>query len=158
LNAFEQLFSDLDGGCLLDVATGAGGYIPVLQRYLNSYTLITGIDSDRKVLSAAAQKFTSQKVHFTSMQAESLAFDSETFDTVNISASLHHLENVNRVLVEMERVLKPGGNFILTEMHRDGSTEAQFNAIRIHHWAAAVAAGHFARPHIFPPGNPRLYR
>jgi len=23
-------------------------------------------------------------------------------------------------------------------MHRDGTTEAQFNAVRIHHWAAAV--------------------
>jgi ubiquinone/menaquinone biosynthesis C-methylase UbiE len=38
----------------------------------------------------------------------------------------------------MKRVLKPGGKFILTEMHRDGGTEEQFTAIRIHHWAAAV--------------------
>jgi hypothetical protein len=38
----------------------------------------------------------------------------------------------------MKRVLKPGGLFIICEMHRDGISEAQFNAIRIHHWAAGV--------------------
>jgi SAM-dependent methyltransferase len=138
LNAFEELFSGVNGGRVLDVATGVGGYITILQRYLGSFTSITGMDTNKKVLCSARETFDIARIRFSQMDAEYLGFDDGSFDTVNLSASLHHLENVRRVLSEMKRVLKPGGKFILTEMHRDGTTTAQFNAIRIHHWAAAV--------------------
>lgn len=138
MNTFEELFFNLKGGRVLDVATGEGGYIPILRRYLGSFNSFTGVDANGKVLLKAKRKFDVPEIEFTCMTAEYLGFESGSFDTVNISASLHHLENVNRVLAEMKRVLKPRGKFILTEMHRDGTTEEQFNAIRIHHWAAAV--------------------
>jgi len=138
LNAFEELFTDIDGGRVLDVATGEGGYINILQRYLNSYASIIGVDASERVIHTAQRAYLKPEIHFVQMDAEQLGFETGTFDTVNISASLHHLENVSRVLAEMKRVLKSGGKFILTEMHRDGTTEAQFNAVRIHHWAAAV--------------------
>jgi ubiquinone/menaquinone biosynthesis C-methylase UbiE len=138
LNAFEELFSDIDGGRVLDVATGEGGYIPVLRSYLGSFTHITGLDMKQLLLRKAQKKLDIERIEFTQMNAEHLGFETKTLDTVNIAASLHHLENVRRVLAEMKRVLKPGGKFILTEMHRDGGTEEQFTAIRIHHWAAAV--------------------
>jgi len=138
LNTFEALFFNLKGGRVLDVATGEGDYIPILQRYLGSFNSFTGVDANGRVLRSAKRKFDVPEIQFTRMTAEYLGFESGSFDTVNISASLHHLENVTRVLAEMKRALKPGGKFILTEMHRDGTTEGQFNAIRIHHWAAAV--------------------
>lgn len=138
MNAFEELFSGINGGRVLDVATGVGGYITILQRYLGSFTSITGMDTNKKVLCTARENFDFPHIHFSQMDAEYLGFDDGSFDTVNLSASLHHLENVRRVLAEIKRVLKPGGKFILTEMHRDGATTAQFNAIRIHHWAAMV--------------------
>lgn len=126
---------------MLDVATGEGGYIPILQRYLNSYQSILGVDANPKVLHVARGSCQGPGIHFVQLNAENLAFENGSFDLVNISASLHHLENVARVLAEMKRVLKSGGIFILTEMHRDGSSTEQFNAIRIHHWAAAVDSG-----------------
>jgi SAM-dependent methyltransferase len=138
LNAFEELFSDIDGGRVLDIATGEGGYIPVLRSYLRSFSLITGLDINPLLLSKAQKKLNLERNEFTQMNAEHLGFKNGSLDTVNIAASLHHLENVRSVLGEMKRVLKPGGKFILTEMHRDGGSEEQFIAIRIHHWAAAV--------------------
>jgi ubiquinone/menaquinone biosynthesis C-methylase UbiE len=138
LNAFEEIFSNIKGGRVLDVATGEGGYIAILRRYLGNFESITGLDTNYNVLGTAQGNFDFQEIQFTQMNAEMLGFESDSFDTVNISASLHHLENVRRVLAEMKRVLKSGGKFILTEMHRDGISEEQFNAIRIHHWAAAV--------------------
>ncbi len=138
MNAFEELFTDINGGRVLDVATGEGGYINILRRYLSSYASITGIDSSERVIRIARGVYQNPEIHFVQMDAEQLGFETGSFDTVNISASLHHLENVAKVLAEMKRVLKSGGRFILTEMHRDGTTEAQFNAVRIHHWAAAV--------------------
>ena len=138
MNAFEELFADLDGGRVLDVATGEGGFIHILQRYLGSFAIIVGIDTSERVIRIARDAYQNPEIHFVQMDAEQLGFGTGSFDTINISASLHHLENVTRVLVEMKRVLKSGGKIILTEMHRDGMTEAQFNAVRIHHWAAAV--------------------
>lgn len=123
---------------MLDIATGEGGYIPILQRYLNNYQSITGVDTNPEVLQVARDSCKGPGIHFVQMNAENLAFENDSIDLVNISASLHHLENVARVLAEMKRILKSGGIFILTEMHRDGSSTEQFNAIRIHHWAAAV--------------------
>jgi SAM-dependent methyltransferase len=138
LNTFEELFSDIVGGRVLDVACGEGGFITILQSYLGSVTSISGIDLNEKALRGAISAFDLPNIQFLQMNGEHLGFESGEFDTVNISASLHHLENVSRVLAEMKRVLKSGGKFILTEMHRDGTSQAQFNAIRIHHWAAAV--------------------
>jgi ubiquinone/menaquinone biosynthesis C-methylase UbiE len=138
LNSFEEIFSNVDGGHILDVASGEGGFIKVLLRYLHSFSSIIGIDIDDKVTRKALSSFQKPEVYFVQMDAEQLGFRNAQFDMVNISASLHHLKNVTRVLAEMKRSLRSGGKFILAEMHRDGMTEAQFNGIRIHHWAAAV--------------------
>jgi ubiquinone/menaquinone biosynthesis C-methylase UbiE len=138
LNVFEELFSGIHGGRVLDVATGEGGYIPILQRYLGSYESIIGIDNNSKVLRTASTANNAPGAQFLQMDGACQGFADNAFDAVCISASLHHLENVTRILAEMKRVLRSRGKFILTEMHRDGHSTAQFNAIRIHHWAAAV--------------------
>ncbi|UCD98133.1 MAG: class I SAM-dependent methyltransferase [Chloroflexota bacterium] len=135
---FEELFGDLEGGYVLDVATGKGGFIQILKRYLPNITGIIGVDINKDMLRNSQQAQGNLAGEFVQANAEQLSFNDCTFDTVNISASLHHMGNVGRVLGEMKRVLKVGGNFICTEMHRDGMSEAQFNAVRIHHWAAAV--------------------
>lgn len=141
MNAFEELFSGIHGGRVLDVATGEGGYIPILARYLDSHESTTGIDNNRKVLQTAIASVNNSGTQFSQMDGEYLGFADHTFDVVSIAASLHHLENVASILAEMKRVLRSRGKFILTEMHRDGSSTAQFNAIRIHHWAAAIDTG-----------------
>lgn len=135
---YKEIFAEIAGGKVLDVATGEGGFVEILQQNLQSYAGITGIDTSDEKLRTAAKREHSEKVQFVRMNAEQLGFERETFDTVSIAISLHHLENVPRVLTEMKRSLKSGGKFIVAEMHRDGSSAAQFNAIRIHHWAASV--------------------
>ncbi|NOR83250.1 MAG: methyltransferase domain-containing protein, partial [Ardenticatenales bacterium] len=67
-----------------------------------------------------------------------MGLEDESFDTVSISASLHHLANIPLVLAEMKRVLRLGGRFIIAEMHRDGQTEAQLTVVYLHHWVAEV--------------------
>ncbi|MFW9906175.1 MAG: class I SAM-dependent methyltransferase, partial [Candidatus Thorarchaeota archaeon] len=84
-------------------------------------------------------KFKNKPVEFIEMNAESLNFDSHYFDTVAISHSLHHLTNVDKVLTEMKRVLKPNGYFIIQESFRDGiQTEAQMTEIDQHHWGSKI--------------------
>jgi len=73
------------------------------------------------------------------MNAESLEFDDNSFDTVCMAYSLHHLERIGKVLTEIRRVLKPGGNLIIQEEICDGrQTEAQKTNILQHAWDAQI--------------------
>jgi ubiquinone/menaquinone biosynthesis C-methylase UbiE len=138
MSVLHQALSPLDGGRVLDVATGQGGFVHALTETLKSYTKIIGIDTDAQALETARSRFDQARVRFMYMDAERMDYPDASFGTVTISASLHHLANPPRVLAEMFRVLEPGGHLVVAEMHRDGRTEAQLTAVRIHHWAAQV--------------------
>ena len=56
-----------------------------------------------------------------------------------MSHSLHHLAAIDKVMAEMKRVLKKGGNFILQEVYSDGEqTEAQKADELAHEWGARI--------------------
>jgi SAM-dependent methyltransferase len=138
LDVFRRALGSISGGRVLDVATQEGGFVTILMENLGSYTEITGIDCDEDAIQAARSTFEQENIHFIPMDAEYLDFEDQSFDTVNVSASLHHLANVPRVLAEMRRVLRPGGHFVVSEMHRDAQTEAQLTIVQLHHWAAEI--------------------
>jgi len=132
----------ISGGKILDVATGGGGFVDTLMKTLKSYDSFVGIDycpsaESKREMKKAKKKFEGKPVQFFQMNAENLKFEEESFDTVCTSYSLHHLANIGKVLAEMKRVLKKGGNFILQECYCDGDqTEAQKTDEREHEWQA----------------------
>ena len=135
---FDRALGRLDGGLVLDVATGEGGFAGLLATRLRSYERIVGIDTGVLALIAARSNPDLGRHGFARVDAERQAFHSAAFDTVAISASLHHLARPARVLVEMMRILKPGGRLVIAEMHASARTGPQRTAVQIHHWAAAV--------------------
>jgi len=136
--------SSIVGGRVLDVATNEGGFVQILMENLQSYTEIVGIDISEQAIEAAQDAFGQVGIQFLVMDAEQLDFADESFDTVSISASFHHLVDIPQILQEMKRVLKLEGHFIVVEMHRDGRTEAERTSIYLHQWVAEVdtALGH----------------
>jgi ubiquinone/menaquinone biosynthesis C-methylase UbiE len=134
----EILLSSLSGGSILDVATGNGGFINILINNLEDYTEITGIDRSERPLESARKTYSQHNIHFQLMDAAHLNFPEGHFDTVCIANSLHHMVDLATVLSEMLRVCKPGGNFIISEMYRDGQSETQLTHVLLHHWWAAV--------------------
>jgi len=134
----------ISGGRVLDVATAGGGFINTLMKTLKAYDSFVGIDycasdESRKLMESAKIRFEGKPVRFFEMNAENLKFEAESFDTVCISHSLHHLANIDKVLTEMKRVLKNGGNFILQECYCDGDqTEAQKADELEHEWEARI--------------------
>lgn len=134
----------ISGGRVLDVGTGEGEFIDTLMKTLKDYDSFVGIDycssdESRKHMESAKKRFEGRPARFFEMNAESLKFEDGSFDTVCISHSLHHLANIDKVLVEMKRVLKKGGTFILQEDYCDGDqNEAQKADIRRHAWLAQI--------------------
>lgn len=126
------------------MATGEGGFIDILMKTLRDYTSFVGIDyypSDpsKGSIDDARRVYVGRPVQFLKVNAEDVGFGDGSFDTVCISNSLHHLDHVDKVLAEMKRVVRPGGNFILQEAYCDGDqTEAQKAEEMQHAWGARI--------------------
>jgi 2-polyprenyl-3-methyl-5-hydroxy-6-metoxy-1,4-benzoquinol methylase len=139
MNKVKDILQNISGGRVLDVATGAGGFIQTLVDGLKDYDEIIGIDLSDKGESALAESFKNEpRIHFRLMDAERPEFAEASFDTVCISNSLHHFQNPRLVLDNMNRILRPGGTMIVSEMVQDGQTETQMTHVLLHHWWAAV--------------------
>jgi SAM-dependent methyltransferase len=143
MDLFEQALGDIQGERVLDVATGRGGFVELLADSLGGYNQIVGVDITKCMIDDAPNNVAGKNAHFVQMDARRLGFKDGSFDTVSISASLHHLADASPVLAELGRMLRPGGHLVVAEMHRDVTTEAQLTSVRLHTWAAAVdsAAG-----------------
>jgi ubiquinone/menaquinone biosynthesis C-methylase UbiE len=141
MNTPQRYFGNIAAGRVLDVATGNGGFIGFLLESVKSHNEIIGIDTSDKNATAFAEYFkNTPDIHFMAMDAGSKDFPDDSFDTVCISNSLHHLPDLETVLAEMIRVLRPGGNFIVAEMYCDNQAETQMTHVLMHHWWAAVDA------------------
>ncbi|MCD4819255.1 MAG: methyltransferase domain-containing protein [Candidatus Cloacimonetes bacterium] len=126
-------------GKILDVATGGGQFVNLLMNSLGKYDKIIGIDTNKKAAQAFETNFKDKPVEFQNKDAYKIDFDDESFDMVSISNSLHHFEDIDKILSEMKRVLKKDGYFIISEMHCEkGQTETQKTHILLHHWWASV--------------------
>lgn len=135
----KDILGQISGGRVLDVATGTGGFIHFLREGLHDYAEIIGVDSNESAATAFGNAFKDQpNIRFEMADAAQLNFDSESFDLVCVSNSLHHFKEPIVMLREMARVLKPGGTFLVAEMYCDHQTETQMTHVLLHHWWAAV--------------------
>jgi SAM-dependent methyltransferase len=98
----------LKGERALDVGTGAGHLAHELARRFREVVAVDLPEVIDRCLPHAG-------VTFIGMDAEALEFADESFDLVAISWSLHHLRHPSGVVLEMHRVLKSGGIFLIIE-------------------------------------------
>ncbi len=142
MHTFEEIFAPISTGRILDVATGTGGFIRTMVGCLQGFDEIVGIDTNERhtatFAEAVAQMSADQPVRFVTMDAARMDFPDGSFDMVSIANSLHHMADLEAVLAQMKRVLRPGGYFVICEMYRDGQTESQLTHVLLHHWWAAV--------------------
>lgn len=134
----KEVIGQILGGMVLDVATGDGGFIHFLLEGLQDYEEIIGIDTKDGIEAVFAEQFADKPVYYRKMDAVQMEFADESFDTVCISNSLHHMPDLSHTLNEMLRVLKPGGTWIVSEMYCDNQTETQLTHVHLHHWWGAV--------------------
>jgi ubiquinone/menaquinone biosynthesis C-methylase UbiE len=118
LKLIKKFFPDTQK--ILEIGSGAGMAAAALS--IAGYA-VTATDPDPSdaVGCAAIQKLNEhyQLKDFSVVQCagEHLPFESEAFDLVYIRQALHHSQNLNKLLKEIARVLKPGGGLIAVREH-----------------------------------------
>ena len=95
----------VDGGEVLDVATGTG---LVAAELLRRGFRVTGLDQSPEMLDVARRRF-GNRVALVEASAEALPFADETFNHLTFTYLLRYVENPGATLAELARVVRPGG-------------------------------------------------
>lgn len=97
------------GAALLDVCCGTGD-IALGMADLRPDLTVTGLDFSPAMLAVAEDKRGGrERVRFVQGDAMALPFEAERFEAACISFGLRNTADYERVLREMERVVRPGG-------------------------------------------------
>lgn len=105
---------------VLDVATGPGRMVFVLATA--GYRVISG-DISEEVLSDARQRLgvlVSNAVDFRLLDAAKLDLPSASMKSAIIANAMHHMEDPQRVLEEMVRVITDDGKLVVIEFNEHG--------------------------------------
>lgn len=106
-----------EGHRLLDVGCGGG----LLSEAFAARGLeVTGIDASPHSLTAARVHAAGNglSIDYRDGRAEALPFDDASFDVVACCDMLEHVDDIDAVLAEIARVLKPGGVFLFDTINR----------------------------------------
>ena len=147
---------------VLDVATGTGHTALALAPHVAS---VIGLDPTEQML-AEARRLAAERailnVSFLVGQAERLPFPDASFDVVTVRRAPHHFQSIPVALLEMRRVLRPGGKLGLVDQLTAHDPEAvelmerferrrdpsHVRALGVDEWRETLAAAGFQIQHI----------
>ena len=116
----EQLLEPVINGQVLDVGCGTGDLAPFVIRKNAAYT---GVDLSAKMIERAIINYDtiikSGKATFQIADCEYLPFPSKKFDIVTAVALLEYLPDPIQFLHEVQKVIRPGGDFLLTVPYKN---------------------------------------
>lgn len=118
-----NLLPDLNDCDVLEIGCGRGDFaIELSRRYPR--VRVRGVDFSEQAIDVARQKLSGVEaaIEFTVGDAEALPYEADSFDWIVSCECLEHVPSPAAMAMEMCRVLRPGGRFVLT-------TENYFNGM-----------------------------
>jgi len=104
---------------LIDVASGTGDIAKLYLKKINRKGKIFCVDENQSMLNLNKKKFKrDSNIKWFCSNAEKLPFKNNYFDYYTISFGIRNVENIDVVLREAYRVLKPGGRFLCLEFSK----------------------------------------
>jgi len=115
-----QLLQPSQPKIMLDVATGTADFAIEALR-INPEKII-GVDISEGMLEMGRKKIAarllSDKIELKSGDSENLPFEENKFDAVTVAFGVRNFENLEKGLVEIRRVLKPGAKLVVLEFSK----------------------------------------
>ncbi|HJX23230.1 MAG TPA: methyltransferase domain-containing protein [Candidatus Bathyarchaeia archaeon] len=133
LRTFVPRFGLKPGQRILDLGTGTGVLIPHLFTAVGPSGAIIAVDFAENMAATFKSKYSRlEKTAILLGDAEQLGFREKSFDAVTCLGLIPHLQNREKALREINRVLTPYGKLVIA--HALSSAE-----IRMHHREAGTA-------------------
>jgi 2-polyprenyl-6-hydroxyphenyl methylase/3-demethylubiquinone-9 3-methyltransferase len=113
----QRLKMNPSGLSVLDIGCGGG---LLSERFASLGCMVTGVDRSAPTLAAAAThaQSTGLRIDYRQGDAQALAFGEAQFDVVCCCDVLEHVDDLDKVISEIARVLKPGGVFFFDTINR----------------------------------------
>ncbi|MFA4905282.1 MAG: class I SAM-dependent methyltransferase [Candidatus Margulisiibacteriota bacterium] len=109
---------------VLDLASGVGNNLPTITTTFKNATVIAG-DICQGALTHSTQKHArlSPRVGYVRIDAFRLPFPDNLFDCIFATELMEHIspERKSKLLLEIKRILKPGGHLIVTHPNYGGN-------------------------------------
>lgn len=117
-----MIASGIRPGELLEVGPGPGYVGLELAKKLGGCTL-TGCEISPAMIAVAEKNAAEYGIPARYLQANAMEmpFSDNSFDCVVSNGSLHEWEDPQRVFDEIDRVLRPGGRYCITDLRRDAA-------------------------------------
>jgi ubiquinone/menaquinone biosynthesis C-methylase UbiE len=131
-------------GSVLEIGAGTGVNFP-LYKHCDE---IIAIEPNQYMIKKAAERKRLASIPITiyEMRAEELLFPDHSFDTVVVTLVLCSVEDPNKVLQEIKRVLKPNGKVILLEhVKMDHPIASKFQSMLTPVWKQICDGCHLNR-------------
>lgn len=109
---FDELLPAGVGGTAVDAACGTGRHALRLRE--RGYRVV-GVDANESMLRIARAKVPDATFHRGDLT--SLPIDDAAADLVTCALALTHVRDLAPVLIEFARVLRPGGQVVVSDMH-----------------------------------------
>ncbi len=121
-----QALDAVSGEQLLDVGSGPGLYLAELAETVGRRGQVTGVDSSKVMLAAAARRTAGlANVTLLAGEATDLPVPDESFDAALSVQVYEYVTDIRAALAEMSRVLRPGGRLVVWDI--DWSTVSWFS-------------------------------
>lgn len=102
------------GMTVLDIGCGSGNLFPVYAHKLGEYGVIAGIDKSRELLGQANRlQLATPKVLLEWDMNSGLPFADKSVDVVISTFAIYYVDDVNKIMSEIARVLKDGCPFYI---------------------------------------------
>jgi len=104
---------------LIDVASGTGDIAKLFSKKTKKLGQITCIEPNSQMLNQGKKRLKKyNNIKWINAPAEKIPIKDNTFDYYSISYGIRNVSDINNVLKEALRVLKPGGRFMCLEFSK----------------------------------------
>tara|TARA_B100001027_G_scaffold159773_1_gene112775 strand:- start:1142 stop:1846 length:705 start_codon:yes stop_codon:yes gene_type:complete len=112
---------------LIDVACGTGDIAKLYLNNVNKKSQITCLDPNKGMVNKGKKKLNEFKnLNWIIAPAEKIPLSDNSFDFYTISFGLRNTKNLNKVLSEAYRILKPGGRYLCLEFSKIQNSNLEF--------------------------------
>jgi len=114
---------------VLDIGTGTGLQLKTIHE-MASHLALYGLDLSEAAIQVAIKALAGLKIDLRTGSIAATMYEDNFFDIVTCNASMSYWENPEECFNEIYRILKPGGQVMLFEPHKDIDIEEALDQIR----------------------------